>query len=313
MFSYFEDKYLLENNCFFENNEMILDYQFNPNQLFPNSFESLDHPFKYSESEKEEGNDDKFIRGNDNINVNDQPTLNQKKINQKTKPTSNSKDKTTITVTGKIFQISKENKKTLIGHKRKFNYGGKHDKFCYDNVTRKAKTKFFDAILSFVNASIEPIQIKNPKKYSKKKLYSKPFLLKTNQNIIKTINVVDNQKLLNSKLRDIFSEDISSKLSNYGLDYNRKLIKKIETENIQKKTIAILQRTFLECLEQFRGSKNYKELQGLEKEYEYVINGLKQSGESEEYIEMFIEFVSRFENYYLQKKPRPLRYKKKDN
>ena len=166
MFPCFEGDDFLENNCFIEKNEMILDYQFNPNEIY--SFESLDHFFKYSESEKEEGNDDKFIRGNDNINVNDQPTLNQKKINQKTKPTSNSKDKTTITVTGKIFQISKENKKTLIGRKRRFNYGGKHDKFCYDNVTRKAKTKFFDAILSFVNASIEPIQIKNPKKYSKK-------------------------------------------------------------------------------------------------------------------------------------------------
>lgn len=46
-----------------------------------------------------------------------------------------------------------------MGSKRKFNNGDKHDKFCYDNVTWKAKTKSFDAILSFANASIEPIQI----------------------------------------------------------------------------------------------------------------------------------------------------------
>ena len=292
-----------ENNFFFENDD-------NSNQLFDlNSFlGSFDENYKDSESKKEEGNDDKFLNKNDNFNVNDLPVLNEEKKHKKGQDISNSKAKTTVTLTGKIFKIDK---KKLMGRKRKINTGGKHDKFCYDNVTRKAKTKFFDAILSFVNSSIEPIEIENPKKYSKKKLYSKPFFLKNNQNIIKNINVVDNKKLLNSKLRDIFSEDISSKLSNYGLDYNRKLIEKIETENIQKKTIAILQRTFLECFEQFRGTKNYEELQGLEKEYENVINGFKQNGESEEYIEIFKEFVSRFENYYLQKKPRPLRYKKR--
>lgn len=74
-----------------------------------------------------------------------------------------------------------------MGLKRKFNNAGKHDKSCYDNVTRKAKTKFFDTILSFVNIFIQPTQIENPKKYSKKILHSKPFLLKTNQNIIKSM------------------------------------------------------------------------------------------------------------------------------
>lgn len=74
-----------------------------------------------------------------------------------------------------------------MGSKRKFNNVDKHDKFCYDNVTWKVKTKFFNAILSFVNASIEQTQIEKPKKYSKKILHSKPFLLKTNQNIIKSM------------------------------------------------------------------------------------------------------------------------------
>ena len=53
--------------------------------------------------------------------------MNEEKTYQKKK---NSKAKTTVNVTGKIFQISKENKKTFMGSKRNFNNVDKHDKFC---------------------------------------------------------------------------------------------------------------------------------------------------------------------------------------
>ena len=46
--------------------------------------------------------------------------------------------------------------------------------------------------------------------------------------------------------------------------------KKTLEENIQKKTIKILERTFLDCLKHFRGSQYYEELAGLEKEYTNV-------------------------------------------
>jgi hypothetical protein len=62
--------------------------------------------------------------------------------------------------------------------------------------------------------------------------------------------------------------------------------------------------TFNQCLEQFRGSKKYKELDGLEKELQNVINDLKEKGESEEYISDFIDLVNTFEEYYMNKKPR---------
>lgn len=262
---------------------------------------------------KEDINGDKYNEENiDNeVEYNDQNQVDEEKIfakkcltevnksNEKTSPS------TKFTKDGPIFQISKEFKDKLVGRKRRNNMGGKHNKFSYDNVTRKFKTKFFDSLLVFINASLIPVQIENPKKYSKKILYNKPFFLKIDQEIIKDINVENNQNLLKTKLKDIFSNNVSKKVESYGLDYNKKLIEKIYEEKIQKKTIDILEKTFLECLEQFRGSKQYKELEGFEKEYKNVINGLRENEETEEYIEIFVEFVGRFEDYYGNKKARP--------
>ena len=207
---------------------------------------------------------------------------------------------------GAIFEISKNFEKTiLVGRKKMQNLNGKHDKFAYDNVTRKVKTKLFDSILVVVNASTEEVVVENPKKNSKKQKIVKPFFVKIDQKIIKETKVEDNQQLFKTKLKDIFSNDVSKKYENLGLDYNKNLIQKMYEENIQKKTIKILERTFLDCLKHFRGSEYYEELAGLEKEYKNVINELRNKGETDEYIEIFEELVGRFEEYYENKKARP--------
>ena len=251
-----------------------------------------------------------------------------KNIQQKFKALTelnNSKEKTRFSSNfkkdGPIWNISKQFKESnkneiliQVGRKRKNEQGGKHDKYYYDNVTRKLKTKLFEAILVILNASFKKVQIENPKKYSKKILYAKDFFLKINQEIIKDINVEKNKILLKTQLKDIFSNKVSKKYERYGLDYNKKLVEKIYDERIQEKTIAILEKTFLECLEHFRGSKFYKELEGLEEEYKNVIKSFRDIGESEEYIQIFQDLANRFEDYYENKKSRNTKKSKaKDN
>ena len=214
--------------------------------------------------------------------------------------------KSTKSIKGEIFEIFKEfEKKISKGRNSKFKMGGKHNKFSSDNIIRKIKSYLFDIILRYINASMEEqeefeIYLKN----SKKIVLSKPFLLKINQEIIKNINVEKNLNLLRSTLKEIFFDDVSKKVENYGLDINKKFIQKIYEENKQKRAISILNMTFNQCLEQFRGSKKYKELDGLEKELQNVIKDLKDKGESEEYISDFIDLVNTFEEYYMIKKPR---------
>ena len=213
--------------------------------------------------------------------------------------------KSTKSIKGEIFEIFKEiERKVSKGRNSKFKMGGKHTKFSSDNIIRKIKSNLFDVILRYINASMEEEEVEIYEKNLKKIILSKPFLLKINQEIIKNINVENNLNLLRSTLKEIFSNDVSKKMENHGLDKNKKLIEKIYEENKQKRAINILNMTFNQCLEQFRGSKKYKELDGLEKEFQNVINDLKEKGESEEYISNFIDLVNTFEEYYMNKKPR---------
>lgn len=213
-------------------------------------------------------------------------------------------------IKGEIFEIKKVKKEILKGRNSKFSMvEKKHNKYWQDNLVRKIKTKFFDVLLRYINGSVVEIELVNPKKNSKKILVSKPFLVKINQDTIINTGVEANLELFDSTLRDIFSRDISEKIKKHGLDKNKKIIENIYQENKQKRTIEILNMTFLQSLEHFIGSNYYPELKGLEEEYNNVINDLKKQ-ETEEYILLFKETLKTFYESY--KKKRARKTKKKD-
>ena len=217
----------------------------------------------------------------------------------------------------KIFSITKEPKEKieikdqeekphneLLGKKRQCE---NHTKFAFDNVVRKIKSKLFGALLIILNKSLEKDQNPNSKQDFKEKKgeVKTECFLKPDQKIIIQTNVEENKKLLDSKLRDIFSQKVSTKAKNYSkqyqLDYNKNFIEKIKNDETRKKTNDILDMTFLQCMEHFRGSKRYEALNGLEKEYENVI---KEMRDEEDYMESFVEQLNKFEIMYSQKKAR---------
>ena len=204
----------------------------------------------------------------------------------------------------KIFLIYKEAKKKVRkGRKTKFQSGGKHNKFSSDNMIRKIKVFLFSVLLRFINQSIKQ-ESQTGEQNLKEKDYSKTFLVKVKQEIILKINVEYNLKLLDSKLKNIFSNDISKKVKSLDLDINKNLIKEIFAQNKLVKTKQILNMTLYQCLEHFRGTKYYKELAGLEKEFNFVINDLKIKGENEKYISEFIYLINTFKEFYNKKIPR---------
>jgi hypothetical protein len=243
----------------------------------------------------------KFKNGKDEI------IFNQEKHNEKIIKDEKSRNDDISKNTQKIFNITKEyerqNKK---GRKRKFNLSsnGKHDKFCYDNIVRKVKTKLFEIILFFINLSIIPIEKENQKKNSKKKEFYKPLLVKIDQEIIKTINVEDNLELLESKLKDIFSNKTSKKYKHLGLDRNKEIIDEIYEQKIQKKTISILNKTFDQCLDHINGINYDEELAGLELRYLNIFKDLRSRGNGEDYISEFKNMVKNFKSFYKNKKAR---------
>ena len=201
-------------------------------------------------------------------------------------------------------QEEEKPKNELLGKKRQ---NENHTKFAFDNLVRKIKSKLFGALLIILNKSLEKDPKPNSNQDSKEKKgeVKTECFLKIDQKIILQTNIEENKKLLDSKLRDIFSEKVSTKAMNYSkqykLDYNKNFIEKIKNDETRKKTNDILDMTFFQCLEHFRGSKRYEALNGLEKEYENVIGEMRNEPD---YMESFVEQLNYFEVMYNNKKAR---------
>ena len=303
-----EKKNFDEESNFYENNNNIFSrFEFfsdDENSLGKKSDFSYDLEEYYIKNESLKDNlFDSFsgeITDNLYINNSNKNTMGLKKNMPFVNSISNAKTNFITNKTNKelIFNITKEKKKTQLGRKKKYNLGGKHNKFSLDNIARKIKSKLFEYILLLINSSIK-IEIKENEE---NELKCSKFLLKIDQEVIKDINTNNNKMLLKTKLKDIFYlNNVSKKYINYGLDYNKKIIENIYKYNTQKKTISILEKTFYECLEQFRGSMFYEELDGLEKEFINVIKEFKNKGETEEYINNFKNLVNTYEKYFEEK------------
>ena len=71
--------------------------------------------------------------------------------------------------------------------------------------------------------------------------------------------------------------------------------------------------TLSQCIKHLTNKEFYPELQGLEDEYENIINKLKNSGETDEYIELFKDLLGRFEEFYKNKRIKNGSKKEKNN
>lgn len=121
------------------------------------------------------------------------------------------------------FNITKERK---LGRKTKNScQKGVHDKYSYDNMTKKLKQLIMNSILNFVNATkiIEEKETSTQKrkKDSKWKANLTPCLDKIDQNVIGNIEVEYNINLLKLTLKEIFSQGITSKIKKFKKDYKK--------------------------------------------------------------------------------------------
>lgn len=152
--------------------------------------------------------------------------------------------------------------KKLLGRKRKDSLTeGKHNKYSPDNLNRKIKGMVLNTLYHFTNSKIKKI-LKNEPDFDKKK----DQLKKNEQSQIVNSNITFNKNFLNKTLEDIFSENISNKYKHYDLDHNKNLINKLMNDkNIKIRQFFhnLFSKTFLECLEHFRGTKNICELEGI--------------------------------------------------
>ena len=198
------------------------------------------------------------------------------------------------------FQIFE--KTVNLGRKKKgSSEKGIHNKYTSDNIIRKCKAVFINKLRNFINNKIKIFYELDGQQFSDSKK-----LMKMNQQQIINSHVKYNQFFLNRTIKEIFSENISSRCNKYSLEHNKNLIndllkEKDKTRNIFFKSIFSL--TFLDCIKHIREDKIEDCLKGLQNLDEICQN----LGGDDDYKESFKTYIVNFENIINNKKSKKLR------
>ena len=191
----------------------------------------------------------------------------------------------------------KEEKKC--GRKRKGQEAGvQHSKYSDDNLRRKIKHIILSSIQIFINRKIKEIYNDDIGQGITLKQ-----ILTINHKQKKNINVKYNKDFLNKTLGEIFSDDLSSKYTNFPKEHNRDLIKSLTNEEDESKRSyfkRLFNLTFLNGLEHFRGSQIHEELIGLKGYYEV----LEQYQNEKDYETCLEYYIQNFEKIIRNKKSR---------
>lgn len=203
---------------------------------------------------------------------------------------------------------TKKNKNTNLGRKTKAdNKKGKHNRFSDDILRRKCKHILLKYVFIFIN---EKIKIVN--NYNIGSGYFIKQLLTLNKKQKSNTSIKYNQEFLYKSLRDIFSDDISSKYSNYNLEHNKLLIKELISEKNEEKRKYfqnLFSLNFLQCLKHFRGQESIKELEGM-KLFNEIKNELNtEDDDNEDYKKALENYINKYEDIILRKKPKKSRKK----
>ena len=136
-----------------------------------------------------------------------------------------------------------------------------NNKYKDDNIRRKCKHLVLDSISDFINNKIIRLYNNNiGKGIFKKQLQA------LNKKQKSESNIKFNQEFLNRTIRDIFSEDISGRISNYPKDFNKKLIDNLlNEEDFYKKEYFnnLFNLKFVQCLNHYIGTNFHYELKGM--------------------------------------------------
>ena len=191
-----------------------------------------------------------------------------------------------------ILEISKVDGNSFLSQKRK-----KKNKYKDINIIRKCKHLLLEKVLIFINSKIKKFYNNN----IRKGIFIKQFK-PLNQKQKSESNIKFNQDFLNKTIKDIFSNDICGKYTNFPKDHNQKLMKDLLNENdlnIKDYFTNLFNLTFFQCLEHYRGTKFYNELNGIQL-FEEEINNYTDI----EYIEILKYYFKNYENIVNNKKSR---------
>lgn len=208
----------------------------------------------------------------------------------------------------------KNTEKGKLGRKKKDSGEiGIHNIFSQDNLFRKSKKFFHDALLELINSKINDYNSKKTKLFItiNNKEYKVEKLLNLSEKITKDLSVETNKALFKKQIKNIFLE-ISKKYQNYPKNYNMAVIDELCT-NIEFKEIAdILNLDYLDGLRYYRRDEDALNddklecLKGLELIFDKIPKKLEKNY-NKNYEESLIYTIKNLEIINDNKKPRKKR------
>ena len=265
------------------------------NNFFPNnSLDIFDDCCSKNSSETELNNDMVYF------NITNELTAEEKNNNLNKIPNiGNDKEK----IINEIISDESSKKSSVLGRKRKGagNKKSGHTKFADDNTRRKIKRVIISELHKFINKRIK-ILFKNNigGGLTEKKL----MILAQNQ--IAEAGIQFDKNFLEKKLKNIFSENITSRITMFSSERNKELIEELindENEEISNYFKGLFDITFLECLIYFRDDNIYNEyLQGFPKFSDIKENFEKKEGIN--FTEHIMKYLQKYEEFLNNKKPR---------
>lgn len=289
----------------------MYDYSYNnidENSYFQRINQELDendeNPYTYINEDNKNQKSDNIIVVEAELNVKEEENNNIKNniniIND-----DNIGENDDITFNNNLINVNKEKKlKTLSStgarsrgrKKNDSNEYRKHNKYCEDNIIRKIKANIVSILMKYINSYIYII-------YNGKigKGIFRKELLKLSQNQI--IESKNNNEFLFKTLKEIFSQDISTKYNNYQRNHNQWLIKRLLEENDldkKKNFECLFNLTFLDCLQHIRGTKISPILKGVE-----LLDDLSEKfGDDIDYLDLYKYYMNNLEEIIMRKKKR---------
>lgn len=194
----------------------------------------------------------------------------------------------------------------IMGRKRKDSHTkGKHNKYSNDNLYRKVKSNLLNILYEFINS-----KIKEEYKYISEYNLKENILRKIEHKQVVNSNIIFNQNFLSTTLRKIFSVEISHK---YKCDYhhNENLINYLLDEYNEKreKFASLFDLTFLDCINHFRGTKYFQELNGMMTYGEFKEKYM----DDNDYIKSMDYIVNNYEFIIMNKKSRKSKKEREEN
>jgi hypothetical protein len=200
----------------------------------------------------------------------------------------------------KIFKISKCNRKVGRLKKNTKIRFGIHNKFSEDNIIRKIKANFIKKFMNYINWEYRSyLKSINHKRFSKLLQKISPFESRK-------IKKEDNLKWFSSKLKDIYSSDISMKCCLHNSDYNKRKIESLYKDNKAKKIIGILEKNVRDMYEYYKNDNKIEGLETLEDDLNNIRTKMIKEGEEdiELYLETYKKIAQNLENIFICKRGR---------